>query len=68
MSEEVKTIIRILAIPILMLYWLICTLHCFLIMILFVADFDIEQAKDEFFVIGLISFVKDWVKNGGDAL
>lgn len=66
--KNLRKIIRILTIPFLLLYWLNCTLHCFLIMLLFVFDFDIEQAKDEFFIVGLISFIKDWVNNGGDAL
>ena len=68
MSEIIKRFLRIFAIPFVLLYWLIITIHCFLIMLLFVFDLDIEQAKDEFFIVGLWGFIKDWIKNGGNAL
>ena len=60
-----KKLLMYLAVPFVVLLWLVIQIQTFLVVTLYLFRCDVENAKDELYMEGLGSFIKEWFDKKG---
>lgn len=66
MTNKIRKITRLFAIPFLLLWWLLSIL-CYIIL-LFCTLLDLNPEEFEFYIEDLFRLIKDWIKEGANSL
>ena len=66
MTDKIRKMTRLLAIPLLILAWVIYLIQSIIFLICCACDLNIEEW--DYCVVDLFSFISDWIKEGADSL
>lgn len=66
MTDKLRKITRLLAIPLLILWWFISLIQAGLLFYCCVLDFNVDEC--EFCIEDLFGLIKSWINNGADEL